>query len=875
MKIIDIFEEINRTGKGSTAVVGWGRGMGHKGHMFLASAVVTKAKETGADPYFVVSRTVGIDDPIKPEEKLAIYKKVFPSSANIFQVATDEMPDLTRVLRDLNKQGYNKAVVVVGADQVNALSYVKNYNGKADKAGNIPYNFDSLEVIARQEVTSDPSSKEEGPRATPMRQVLLDPSKTDAEKFAVWRDAMNPELSDAEVRDLMNKAEQRMKTEFAPKAKKAKKESTDVEEAKRRKTKKKSKVNRIPYWGYYYGGSSESGSEAGGGDGGESVKEAWSEKYKKSINCNNPKGFSQRAHCAGRTESAGINEVADQPYRYMLTKKTDSGNWYIFETDNGVRMVVSATLDPLPNGTFSTEIAFSEHDAKSMDLTGKGDAFRIFATVGAIVKEFLRSGKSNAEITEIYFTGKTKEPSRIKLYDMIAKNINRFLPNFEFKNTVDQGGEKYYHFKKVATVSESQISENFADGKGPGKPGDSQRHGIPKGATIAQLEKAAKAPGRKGQLARWQLNMRRGKKKVNENVVDVEENKVAEDYKDAAKYAAGAHVGQTRSGGKPYISHPVRVANLVRKYKDSKELDKLLSAAFLHDTIEDTDTTEEQLRKMFGDLVATLVKELTSDKEKIEKLGKEEYLTQKMINMSSWGLVIKLADRLDNVADIKTAKTPEWRQRYRTETENILTQLEQNRELSGTHKNIIAAIRGKLAEIDESYINEADEDTVKPLVYLDMDGVLADFFGEWAKLDGKDHYKDIGNTEAALQMVREHPTFWIDLDVLPGAKQLIATVIKHYGEYRICSKQLEGDPRCRAGKIAWIKTHLADMPPKEIHIVDEKTPFAVDANGNPNILVDDYGKNVVAWKAAGGIAIKYDSNDYNDALKLLVSLSKV
>ena len=56
-------------------------------------------------------------------------------------------------------------------------------------------------------------------------------------------------------------------------------------------------------------------------------------------------------------------------------------------------------------------------------------------------------------------------------------------------------------------------TENFADGKGPGRPGDSQRHGIPKGATIAQLEKASHAKGRKGQLARWQLNMRRGKKK--------------------------------------------------------------------------------------------------------------------------------------------------------------------------------------------------------------------------------------------------------------------------------------------------------------------------------------------------------------------------
>jgi hypothetical protein len=62
-------------------------------------------------------------------------------------------------------------------------------------------------------------------------------------------------------------------------------------------------------------------------------------------------------------------------------------------------------------------------------------------------------------------------------------------------------------------ISVRGLSENFADGKGPGRPGDSQRHGIPKGATIAQLEKASHAKGRKGELARWQLNMRRGKKK--------------------------------------------------------------------------------------------------------------------------------------------------------------------------------------------------------------------------------------------------------------------------------------------------------------------------------------------------------------------------
>jgi hypothetical protein len=73
-------------------------------------------------------------------------------------------------------------------------------------------------------------------------------------------------------------------------------------------------------------------------------------------------------------------------------------------------------------------------------------------------------------------------------------------------------------------MSQFDLTENFADGKGPGRPGDSQRHGIPKNATMTQLEKAAKAKGRKGQLARWQINMRRGKKKVSESNYSVDRN---------------------------------------------------------------------------------------------------------------------------------------------------------------------------------------------------------------------------------------------------------------------------------------------------------------------------------------------------------------
>jgi pyrimidine deaminase RibD-like protein len=79
-----------------------------------------------------------------------------------------------------------------------------------------------------------------------------------------------------------------------------------------------------------------------------------------------------------------------------------------------------------------------------------------------------------------------------KLNDLVVSQNGKYVPGPIFTQTTN---------------------ENFADGKGPGRPGDSQRHGIPKGATMAELEKASHAKGRKGQLARWQLNMRRGKKK--------------------------------------------------------------------------------------------------------------------------------------------------------------------------------------------------------------------------------------------------------------------------------------------------------------------------------------------------------------------------
>jgi hypothetical protein len=175
-----------------------------------------------------------------------------------------------------------------------------------------------------------------------------------------------------------------------------------------------------------------------------------------------------------------------------------------------------------------------------------------------------------------------------------------------------------------------------------------------------------------------------------------------EESEEALQFATQAHAGQTRAGGEPYVNHPMRVADSIKQYKQSHNLDALINAALLHDTVEDTDTTHEALHDLFGGLVASLVQELTSDPEQIKKMGKKHYLAHKMAAMSSYALVIKLADRLDNVQDITTARTPEWRQKYKNETEHILNYIEKTRALSGTHRIFIDLIRKKIGELDNT-----------------------------------------------------------------------------------------------------------------------------------------------------------------------------
>ena len=160
----------------------------------------------------------------------------------------------------------------------------------------------------------------------------------------------------------------------------------------------------------------------------------------------------------------------------------------------------------------------------------------------------------------------------------------------------------------------------------------------------------------------------------------------------AIHYATEKHKGQKRIDGSPYIYHPIRVAMIVEKFKESHELESLVAAALLHDVLEDSDATFKEIENEFGFLVASLVQELTSNKEEQKKVGKAKYLGNKMLHMSNWALVLKLCDRADNVKDL-IHSTPSFEKKYIEETKEIIDILEKGRELTKTQKELVKRIK--------------------------------------------------------------------------------------------------------------------------------------------------------------------------------------
>ena len=175
------------------------------------------------------------------------------------------------------------------------------------------------------------------------------------------------------------------------------------------------------------------------------------------------------------------------------------------------------------------------------------------------------------------------------------------------------------------------------------------------------------------------------------------------------------------------------------------------------------------------------------------------------------------------------------------------------------------ALGEQIDENNKKLYNENMADG-KPTVYLDMDGVLADFFGGVEKMYGVEHWKQLTNdkTKDLKKEVIDRITgtdFFATLPKFQSADALIELVKKFTGgKFSINTSPLRGDNE-NSGKYkkVWISNNIDQ--PDEIIVTGRKETYAKDkASGTPNILIDDRPVNIQRWQGAGGYGILYQAN---------------
>ena len=153
----------------------------------------------------------------------------------------------------------------------------------------------------------------------------------------------------------------------------------------------------------------------------------------------------------------------------------------------------------------------------------------------------------------------------------------------------------------------------------------------------------------------------------------------------------------------------------------------------------------------------------------------------------------------------------------------------------------------------------------KPKVYVDMDGVLANFYAGITRVTGHEEPRDMALQDIEDTMASFKGTdFFYKLPKYEQTDQLIAMVhAATGGDWYILSSPLKYDREGSAKyKAAWIRDKLK-IQPKDMHFTGDKAQFATQPDGTPNILVDDYPKYLNSWKDKGGIGVQYKGHAGN------------
>ena len=217
----------------------------------------------------------------------------------------------------------------------------------------------------------------------------------------------------------------------------------------------------------------------------EFITEKWSDKYKRSINCSNPKGFSQKVHCAGRKKNESIAEGSEQVA--IAVRKGRN------------KFATEMTVNGEPAGSYQYD-ANTGRSIAEVDPKYKGKGYGKILVLHAIYT----AAMSGMDFVE--------DESRTSEYDNVLDSLdsNGYAINDDGYWYVTEEGEQF-----LKQALKQGVAENFADGKvkGRSRPGRVKRAGASCDGSVTELRaKAKNASGEKAKMYHWCANMKGGKK---------------------------------------------------------------------------------------------------------------------------------------------------------------------------------------------------------------------------------------------------------------------------------------------------------------------------------------------------------------------------
>jgi len=159
----------------------------------------------------------------------------------------------------------------------------------------------------------------------------------------------------------------------------------------------------------------------------------------------------------------------------------------------------------------------------------------------------------------------------------------------------------------------------------------------------------------------------------------------------ALSFAANKHRNQRRKNvaAFPYINHPISLVNILCNEVHITDVN-VICAALLHDTVEDTETTAEELTLVFGQDICDIVMEVTDDKTIEARQKRKQLQVEHASQISDQAKLLKLADKISNLRDLANDPPPTW-------------SLERRREYFDWAKRVIDQLRGTHDELEKLF----------------------------------------------------------------------------------------------------------------------------------------------------------------------------